>query len=251
MFIIFVEGPCPRKLNVFKISALRTPHSNIIDILTELRETGVYFPQSAMSTYSAIYSRLPRVTSIFRSIDPNSRLYFLTPLGLFGENDPAIWYEECFADLAPDKLRETLQRFGGLDKMYDLLEEEFSLAVFCFSARLLRIIEPEYYVPADRPAVIISDTYSSSRPNIYSITLNHFLISRLKKTYGKLTIGDIYQYSLEYIAKSLSIVREKVDDIKILLRNPRALFDEIFSPEVLNTILAPTKRQDKLVRFIR
>ena len=251
MIIIFIEGPCPKRLNIFKISALRTPYSNIIDILSELRASGIYFPQSALSTYSTIYTKLPRIASLFRSIDADSKVYFLTPLGLLSENDPAIWYEECFADIPPDRLRKILQKFGGLDKIYDILEERFDLAIFCLSTRLLKVVELEYFVPTDKPCIVVSDAYSSTKHNIYSITPNHFLVSRLRKTYGKVTITDIYQYSLEYIAKSLSIIKDELGNIKSLFRQPETLFQKIFSQKILNTIFAPSKKQNKLVKFIR
>ncbi len=250
MIIILIEGPCLKRINCPKISATAIKHRNIMDELSELRALGIYMPQSSINIFSSVYTRLPRILSIFRTIDPSTSVCFITPLGVLCENDPAICYEECFDELSTSTIRTIFEKFDVMETIYDMLEEDFDLLIFCSSSKLLRVLEIEYYLPANRPSIIVSNAYTTDRSNIYTITLNHYLTSRLRRIYDKIALVDLYQHVLEFIAKALDDLASRGYKLKYLFTRPEDLHKTIFSPEMLDKILRVGRRQDKLLRFI-
>ena len=250
MILIFVEGPCPKRVDSFRISAKRTPHTNIMDLLRELRMSGEYFPQSALSLYSASYTRLHKIIRSFRSFDKDTRLYFITPLGVFGENDPAVWYEECLSEMHAVDIKNILLKFGSLEKLYDLLEEQYRLSIICASSRLLKVLEIDYFIPANSPSIIVSDAYLSTRPNIYTITPKHHIANRIRKIYGKSSMYDLFQYCLDYIGRALNELKFGTPELDRLFDNPRSFFQTLFSRILLDKLLAQNRRQDRITRFL-
>ena len=250
MIIAFIEAPCFGEREHIRISALKTPHSNVVDILSELRQSGEYVPRSALSLFSSTYQRLPRIISTFRTAGLNAKVFFVAPIGLLSDNDLAIPYEECFAELSSEVIASLLNKFGAITKIYDLLEANFDLSIFCLRAKILRAIEADYYIPTGRPAIIVSDSYFGGKENIYVITPNHFICSRLRKLYGKVTLYDLYQHILEYVARGLSRLLESGYSARALFGDPAKLFGALFSPSMMDDLLRISPRQDRLVRFL-
>jgi len=250
LIIILLEGPCLKQLSTTKISALEIDKSDILDLLSELRISGKYLPQSSINLFLSTYSRLPRILSLFRKLDPSTSIYFLTPIGVFHENDLAIGYYECFSEMPSNQIKELLVKFGAYEKIYDLLEQDFDLCVICMTNKLIRLLELNYYLPANRPSIIVSNAYSSEKNNVYTITQTHFFTSRLRRVFEKISLPDLYQHALGYIAKALIDLVDRGYKLKYLYENPKDLYRAIFSSGMLDKFLSIKRRQDKILKFI-
>jgi len=249
VFLIFIEGPCIKRPSDIYISAIRSPYDNIYDILGDLRREGNYTPRTAFSIFSEIYTKLPRVYSLLKSSIKDFKIFFITPIGVLTDKDPAVYYEECFADLSQTEMDQIFTKFKTREKIYDILEEHYDVSIFCLSSKLIKSLDVEFYYPTSRPALMISDSYIADRRNFYYITMNHFFASKLKKIYTKLSLYDLYQLALEYIAKAMDNLKKRDYDLRYLYSHPQDLFQTLFSPTLLNKIFSEPK-QGKIFKYL-
>lgn len=249
MLLVFIEGPCIRKTSNTCISALRSSYADIYDLLGELRKEGHYVPITALNLFSEIYTRLPRIYSLLRSSIGSLQMFFITPLGVFAENDPTVCYEECFAELSPSQIDYVFSKFKTKEKIYDILEGHYDFSIFCMSSKLIKSLDIEFYFPKIKPALIVSDSYVSSKENIYCITMNHFFTRKLKKIHAKISLYDLYQLTLEYIAKAVDDLKKREYNLRAFLSNPQDLFQTLFSPTLLTKLISEPK-QKRILKYL-
>lgn len=249
MLLVFIEGPCIRKTSDTCISALRSSYADIYDLLGELRKEGHYVPITALNLFSEIYTRLPRIYSLLRSSIGSFQMFFVTPLGVFVENDPAVCYEECFSELSQSQIDHVFSKFKTRERIYDVLEGHYDFSIFCMSSKLIKSLDIAFYLPRSKPALIVSDSYVSNKENIYCVTMNHFFTSKLKKIYAKISLYDLYQLTLEYVAKAVDDLKKREYNLRVLLSNPQDLFQTLFSPTLLTKLISESK-QERIFKYL-
>jgi len=248
MYLIIIEAPCVRKEKT-QMSVWDIDTADIYGLLSKLRSEGQYTPQTASSLFGPILGRLHKIVFQLKELNGKTSVYFVAPYGVISEEDYVVKVQECFEDLSIPELEILFEKFKIKDRIYDIIEQDFELAVICLNRKILRILDLEYYLPTLKPIIILSDVYTSSRSNIFVITPTHFLARRISKsqTYG----SEFCMSIISYISKTLTYLRRYMGkkNFKDLMKNPQMLFQIVFSPEIIDKILE--KKELKLDAFFK
>ena len=236
MILIILEAPCTKEQKA-QISVWDIESSDLYSFLSRLRSEGKYVPTAAAMVYYHVLDKMPRILSQIREMGMEATTYFVTPYTVAREDDYVIVVRECLDSLSIAELEKLFEIFRVRDRVYDLLEQDFYLAVICMNRKLLRVLDLDYYIPTSKPIIIVSDVYTSPKSNVLVITPTHFLSRRITKspTYGP----EFCMSILSYLSKAMAYLHKHIgkQHFRELLRSPPEFFQIVFSLEVIERIV--------------
>lgn len=247
MHIIILEAPCMKRARD-GISVWDIEETDIYNFLAELRNEGRYTPSVASVLYSSIFSKLQKGIIQLKSIGEEVLVYLVMPYGIVSGEDYVVNVKECFEELGIPELEILFERFHIKNRVYDIIEKDFDTAVICLNHKILRVLDLEYYLPATKPIVIVSDAHMTSKANVFMISPAHYLIRKIFKLSGYgpelcISVANYVLRSLHYLARQVGN-----KNFRELLRDPKTLFQTIFSQETIEILLG--KKEQRLDLFV-
>ena len=235
--LFLFEVPCKkdsRGVSVFNLKG------NLYEFIARVRDERPELSVVSVITYYG--ERLGRVLRMLRvmSNTVNVNAYLLTPLGVLTENDLIVPYRECFDDLSKENISNLLSLCGMRDRIYDLLEAEYDLALICVNHKILSILELDYYVPINKPIIVVSEGYGSTKENIYVVTKKHSISNYLKRR--NITLCELI---VDYLIQVFSMDNLRKNILERVISRPKDFFDELFNPKLIRIIF--NKRKSKQV----